>query len=155
MIIISVYIILLNAHYIFDVRPQNVSLKYFEIMAVFFLLFFFSVLPYLWIVSSLVHVHTNIQIHKRRIAKNTEIFFCRLNEEEKKIDEKKKYVTKDHDFVSFSSYSSGLIFIKEDFIRRSHANKIRFNHELMLLSQPLLLPLSLLMMHFKYLSMAS
>lgn len=66
-IIISVHIILLNAHYNFDVRPQNVSLKYFEIIMVFFF----------WLLLFLrCRIYGTFQawfIHKGRFAK-TEIF---------------------------------------------------------------------------------
>lgn len=84
---------------------------------------------------------------QRQFCKNRDTFLCRLNERSKKRSEyKTELATKDHDFVSFSSHSFGLIFIKGDFIWQSHAIKIRLNRALRFLPLVLLL----LMMHFKY-----
>lgn len=70
-------------------------------------------------------VDTRTKVHKGNFA---EIFFLPSQWEtqrKKKNARKKKYATKDHDFASFSSHSSGLIFIKGDFIWQRHAIKIR------------------------------
>lgn len=90
--------------------------------------------------------------HKGIFAEQWNFSAISMEEKKMKLEEvcnKRRWFCKFF-IILFCGWSSS----KKIFIWQSHAIKIRFNHELILLASWLLSPL-LLMIHFKYLSMAS